>query len=484
MLNTFEWDRHYHTGIDEIDAQHRELVRILKGVIEAADGGGPAELARVGELLETLEHHAAGHFAEEEALMARHGCDARHIVAHTRQHELFVRHIRTARTEYLTAGGPADVLELLANFITGWLVFHVLGADRDMAGQIARIEAGQIPERRSIPEHDQEGGPTRILVDAMGRLYDLVAQRSLALASARDELAALNMQLEQRVAERTADLERALAEVERTREQLLQSEKMSAIGQLAAGVAHEINNPIGFVSSNLASLKQYVGKLLALVAELEARIDTLDPPAPFRDALRALKDAADFEFLQEDVGDLLAESSDGLERVKKIVQDMKTFSHVDKAEWEHADVHQILESTLNVVAHELKYKAEVVREYGDIPPIRCLPAQIGQVLMNILVNAAQAIERTPGRITLATRPLASGVELTIADNGKGMTPEVMRRIFDPFFTTKPVGKGTGLGMSISYEIVKRHAGELHVDSAPGQGARFTLLLPLDPTAQG
>jgi two-component system NtrC family sensor kinase len=480
MPAPFKWDPRYDIGIGDIDAQHRRLIDTLNRVIETAGSARVDVPAETAALLETLEGDARAHFAGEEHLMAERGCDPRHIAAHTRQHALFLKHIHIARTEYLAAGGPLDVLELLANFITGWMVFHVLGADRDMAGQLARIEAGQVAERRSIPEYDREGGPTRILVDAMARLYDQITQRNLALAAARDELAGLNARLEQRVAERTAKLEQALAEVERTREQLLQSEKMSAIGQLAAGVAHEINNPIGFVSSNLVSLKQYVVRLLELVDQLEQRVATLQPPESFNEAWRALKAQADFDYLRDDIGDLLDESSDGLERVKKIVHDMKAFSHVDQAEWEDADLHEILESTLNVVGHELKYKAEVVRDYGELPPIRCLPAQIGQVLMNILVNAAQAIERTPGRITLVTRTVPGGVELTVEDNGKGMPPEVMRRIFDPFFTTKPVGKGTGLGMSISYEIVKRHAGELRVDSSPGHGARFTMRLPLAP----
>jgi two-component system, NtrC family, sensor kinase len=484
MLEAFRWDRRYELNIDQVDAQHHHLVDMLNTLIEVVTEQRQAGEDEILALLDGLGGYAREHFSDEEALMAKWGCDPRHIAAHTRQHQIFADQIRVARNEYLAAGRPRDILELLASFVTTWLSFHILGSDRDMAGQIARIRAGQPAERRSIAENEQEGGATRILVEAMGRLYELMAQRNLALAAARDELAALNATLEERVVERTAALQSALREVDRTREQLLQSEKMSAIGQLAAGVAHEINNPVGFVSSNLGSLRQYVGKLMDLIDRYDACIERMNPSAAARDELRQLRQQADLEFLRTDIGDLLQESSEGLDRVKKIVQDMKAFSHVDHAEWQETDLNAVLESTLNVVWHELKYKAEVVRQYGDIPRVRCLPAQLSQVLMNILVNAAQAIEQSPGRITLSTREVGEGVELVIQDNGKGMSTEVLKHIFEPFFTTKPVGKGTGLGMSISYEIVKRHGGQIRVDSQPGEGSRFTVQLPLVPPAEG
>ncbi len=482
MLEAFKWDRRFELGLDVVDAQHHQLVDMLNVLIEVVTDRRHAGEEQILSLLDGLQAYACEHFRDEEALMDKWGCTPAHIAAHTRQHEIFAEQIGVARNEYLAAGGSRDILEVLANFVTSWLSFHILGSDRDMAGQIVRIRAGQPADRRSVPEHEQEGGATRILVEAMGRLYELMAERNLALAATRDQLAELNASLEQRVAERTAELQQALAEVQRTREQLLQSEKMSAIGQLAAGVAHEINNPVGFVSSNLGSLKQYVGKLIDLIDRYDSCLARRGVPAVVSEELKTLRQQADFDFLRNDVGDLLSESMEGLDRVKKIVQDMKTFSHVDHAEWQDSDLHEILESTLTVVWHELKYKAEVVRQYGDLPRVRCLPAQLSQVLMNILVNAAQAIEHSPGRITLSTRRHADGVELEIVDNGRGMSAEVLRHLFEPFFTTKPVGKGTGLGLSISYEIVKRHGGDITVDSRPGEGARFTLRLPLEPPA--
>jgi len=257
-----------------------------------------------------------------------------------------------------------------------------------------------------------------------------------------------------------------IQELEDTQGQLLQSEKLASIGQLAAGVAHEINNPVGFVNSNLGTLGKYSGQLIEL---LEACRTGKADDASFA--------AADFDYLKTDIADLLKESQEGLGRVRKIVADLKDFSRVDQAEWQDADLNAGIESTLNVVWNEIKYKAEVVRDYGELPPVPCLPAQINQVVMNLLVNAAQSIE-SKGRICVRTGHDAQWAWIEIEDNGKGMTPEVMQRIFEPFYTTKPVGKGTGLGLSLAYDIVRKHGGRLEVSSEPGQGSLFRVSLPL------
>src|SRR5574343_563396 len=264
-----------------------------------------------------------------------------------------------------------------------------------------------------------------------------------------------------------------IQELQDAQSQLLQSEKMAAIGQLAAGVAHEINNPVGFVNSNLGTLKTYIGNLFSVIDAYEAVAKGGDPSL-----VASAREKSDLDFLREDLPALLSESQDGLNRVTKIVQDLKDFSRVDQAEFQQADLNAALESTLNVVWNELKYKAEVVRELTNIPPVACVPAQINQVFMNLLVNAAQAIENR-GRITIRSGEENGYDRFEIADTGKGMTPEVRNRVFDPFFTTKPVGKGTGLGLSISYDIiVKKHAGRFDVSSTPGVGTTFRLWLPI------
>ena len=255
--------------------------------------------------------------------------------------------------------------------------------------------------------------------------------------------------------------------------QLLQSEKMASLGQLAAGVAHEINNPIGFVNSNLGSLRRYVTDLLALLEAMERN-------AP-EEELRALREAADLEYLAEDLPQLLSESEEGLSRVKKIVQDLKDFSRVDSADWQDADLNAGLESTLNVVMNEVKYKADIRREYGQLPPVRCLAGQLNQVFMNLIVNAAHAIDGH-GTITLRTgtevRDDREGAWIEVEDTGCGMPPEVQKRIFEPFFTTKPVGKGTGLGLSLSFSIINKHQGVIDLRSEPGKGTCFHVWVPV------
>lgn len=322
----------------------------------------------------------------------------------------------------------------------------------------------------------------------IGRVFSVqdITQRTLdaqALRESRD-------QLEARVLARTADLQTLnetlnaekermavlIKELETTQSQLMQSERMASIGQLAAGVAHEINNPVGFVNSNLGSLQRYVDNLLRLIttyAEAESAL-----PDEISQHINRVKKEVDLEFMMGDITDLLTESQDGLARVTRIVQDLKNFSHMDESELQLADLEAGLESTLRVVWNELKYKAEVVKVFAGIPRIRCHPFQLNQVFMNLLVNAAHAIDGM-GKITIRTGYDTLGVWVDIQDTGKGIKPEHLSQIFDPFFTTKPVGKGTGLGLSLSYGIVKKHEGRIDVKSEVGKGTTFTVFLPLN-----
>jgi PAS domain S-box-containing protein len=261
--------------------------------------------------------------------------------------------------------------------------------------------------------------------------------------------------------------------------QLMQSEKMASIGQLAAGIAHELNNPIGFVHSNLGTLDGYLHDIAAIIDAYQAFV-AAQPESEATKAIERLLEERDFVFLKEDIFKLVSESKDGLGRVRKIVQDLKSFSRVGEQEWQEADLHQGLDSTLNIVWNELKYKCKVVKEYGDIPPVYCLISQLNQVFMNLLVNAGHAIDKQ-GTITIRTaRHGTDSVCVEIADSGSGMPPEILNRIFDPFFTTKPVGKGTGLGLSLSYNIVRSHHGRIEVSSEPGVGSAFRVILPIHP----
>jgi len=259
--------------------------------------------------------------------------------------------------------------------------------------------------------------------------------------------------------------------------QLLQSEKLASIGQLAAGVAHEINNPIGFVSSNLSTLDAYVRDLLQLLDVYGSADNLLAGHAGIGEQIASMKRGIDLDFLRGDIAQLITESLDGALRIRRIVQDLRDFSRTGDDKWEWSDLHAGLESTLNVVSSEIKYKAEVKREYGELPLVECRISQINQVFLNLLVNAAHAID-DHGSITLRSGCKDDWVWISVTDTGAGIAPEVLSRIFDPFFTTKAVGKGTGLGLSVSYGIIDKHGGRIEVDSAPGQGATFTVWLPV------
>lgn len=276
---------------------------------------------------------------------------------------------------------------------------------------------------------------------------------------------------------RNAELEVAYRKLKGAQEQLLQSEKLASIGQLAAGVAHEINNPIGYVHSNLATLQEYSKHLLTLIEAYDGVLDVGDRTKA-RAEIRDLRQRLDIEFLQGDLPQLIEESREGIERVRKIVQDLKDFSRSDaRDKFVQADLHRGLDSTLNIIWNDLKYKAQVVKTFGDIPQIECIPSELNQVFMNILLNAGQAIAER-GIVTVSTSLDGDHVVIAIGDDGAGIPEDVLPRIFDPFFTTKPVGTGTGLGLAISYGLVKKHHGSIDVTSTPGEGTLFLIRLPI------
>jgi signal transduction histidine kinase len=301
--------------------------------------------------------------------------------------------------------------------------------------------------------------------------------------SVQNELEKLNEKLEQRVQDRTAELNERNAEVQQAYDdlkkvqgQLLQQDKMASIGQLAAGVAHEINNPMGFIISNLGSLGRYVEKLAAYLDANEEVLAGCDPAI----RLRADQGRQKFKIdhIRKDMPDLITESSEGAQRIRQIVLDLKSFSRVDGVEFANADINEGLESTLSIAWNELKYKSTVTRDYGQLPLVWCNLGQLNQVFLNILVNAAHAIEEK-GEIRIATREEDGSVRIAISDTGVGIQPENLKRIFDPFFTTKEVGKGTGLGLSIAYDIVvNKHGGSIGVESEIGTGTTFTIMLPI------
>ncbi|MBD2169378.1 HAMP domain-containing protein [Calothrix membranacea FACHB-236] len=323
-----------------------------------------------------------------------------------------------------------------------------------------------------------------ILAQSFNYMAEQLSESFTALAASKAEL-------EDRVEERTAELKTALTQLQRTQAQVIQGEKMSSLGQLVAGVAHEINNPVNFIHGNITHLNEYTKDLLRMIYLYQER-------HPEDDAeIQALAEEIDLEFLTEDMQKMLSSMKMGTDRIRSIVLSLRNFSRIDEAEFKAVNIHEGIESTLLILQHRLKEKPEhpaieVIRDYGDLPPIECYPGKLNQVFMNILVNAIDALDevnskrtyeenqQNPSQITIRTYiSNAQWVEIAIADNGPGIPEQVKNRIFDPFFTTKAVGKGTGMGMAISYQIItEKHNGKLECFSTFGQGTEMKIQIPI------
>lgn len=362
-----------------------------------------------------------------------------------------------ARRLLLTQGVGIAAVELVLSslvllLIGFWLTRH-LGALTKASLEVA---AGNLTPS-AVPE-----GP-----DDIGQLGTAFNTMSRVISERIQELEELNRTLEQRVQE----------EVGKNREKdafMLQQDKLASIGQLAAGVAHEINNPMGFIMSNLSTLKEYGDALTSYHRALDEQQQRGTGESS---GCQELAQKLDIPYILEDMEPLIVESLEGAERVKRIVQDLKDFARIDENRFVDGDLNQLIQSTINIVRNEIKYVADLELHLGEVPQIRCIPQQINQVITNLLVNAAQAMD-TRGRITITTRQEGDKVLLEVRDTGCGMTEEVRVKIFEPFFTTKDVGKGTGLGLAICYDIIQKHQGEIEVESKPGTGTVFKVWLPV------
>jgi len=310
---------------------------------------------------------------------------------------------------------------------------------------------------------------TEVHTSVVNQTYKELLDTNNRLSASESRYRELAESLDRKVHERTEELKRA-----HTR--LLQQEKIASIGLLAAGVAHEINNPLGFISSNLNTLKRYIMRFTEMIDFYRTIIEADGPrDDPAGAARRKWKDLK-LDFISRDVEELISQSLDGAERVRKIVSDLKGFSHVDDSKEDIVDLNAEIDRTLNVLVHEIPRNAEIVKDYELLPGFVCNPALICQVFLNIILNSLQA--RKEGlKLLISTKCLDGSIEISFADNGPGISDEVRNRIFEPFFTTKEVGRGTGLGLTVTHDIITAYDGEIEVRSETGKGTAFIIKLP-------
>ena len=314
----------------------------------------------------------------------------------------------------------------------------------------------------------------------IGELAQSLNRMMLDLNSSRRDLELAAQTLEQRVHDRTQEIEEKNARLtelietmKRMQDQLVHSEKMASLGQLVAGIAHEINNPVNFISANITPLKNYIRDVKTLIARYDEHVHADED---LREAILQIKREIEFDFLIDDLDVLIRDVESGAIRIKRIVQDLRNFSRLDEAELKTIDLHQSLDTTLNLLGHIYEGRITVSKNYGDVPPVDCYAGQLNQVFMNMLANAGQAIAEK-GNVWIATRLDGEQVVISIRDDGKGIPEDALPKIFDPFFTTKDVGEGTGLGLSISYGIIEKHHGDITVNSKVGEGTEFIIRIP-------
>jgi hypothetical protein len=312
--------------------------------------------------------------------------------------------------------------------------------------------------------------PTETHTEVVNRSYEELRETNRSLSASEQRYRELAETLEIKVRERTEELSRAMA-------QLVQQEKMASVGQLAAGVAHEINNPLAFVTSNLQTLKKYTERFIDIIVRYQRVFEQGGVAQQDRDDLRKHRESLRVDAISADAGDLLRQTLAGTERVRKIVADLKGFSHIDEGGEAPADLNREIDRTLSVMTHEIPAGAAIVREFSPLPVIPCRPGAFNQLFLGLLRNAFQARQKGL-RVTIRTGVSGDRIRIAFADNGPGVPADLRTRIFEPFFTTRDVGKGKGLGLAVANDIVTAHGGTIDVEDTPKGGATFVLHVPI------
>ena len=350
---------------------------------------------------------------------------------------------------------------ILAKNVTGPIIKLVEGADE--------FSQGNLKYRTDVKSDDEIGLLAKAFNDMADKLSDLYNSLEQKVLDRTHDLSKINIQLK-----------RANKEIKDTQSMVVHNEKMRSLGQLVAGVAHELNNPINFIYGNLLHLKKYSNDLVAIINKYETIQKQL--PGDKFEEVEKLKQDLEYDFIVEDLELLLKSCYDGAERSKQIIIDLKNFSRLDEAQIKEVDIHEGIDSALNILESKYKGRVTINKQYGMIPNVMCYAGQINQVFMNILDNATQAIEGD-GNIYIRTKIEEQNVIIEFEDTGAGIDEDVIPKIFDPFFTTKPVGEGTGLGLSICYKIIRSHNGKMEVESEKGKGTKFIIEIPINWTAQ-
>ncbi|MBI5786407.1 MAG: bacteriohemerythrin [Rhodocyclales bacterium] len=476
MLTTFKWNHYFETGLPDVDAQHRHLVGLLNQLGNEVDSSTPEH---IDQTLTALADYTVYHFGCEERLMEQYGVAAEHQEVHRHAHQRFVAQVNN----WLATRHEAGQLSLsqLVAYLANWLIFHILGDDQSLGRQITAIRRGETPAAAFAADRASEDPRTDILLDSLRRLYGGLLERNerllhayddlkrehADLEHARDELAALNATLEQRVVERTDQLRAANERLREEQDRLIVSERAAAVGQLAAGFAHEINTPVGIAVGTVSQFQETVATIRRLLGAEEVREEEL---------------VAQLDLLDEATGMAMG----NLRRAAGLVQAFKR-SSIDQISEQAKTfrLRNVIEDDLLTLRGPIKQAgADIVVECPADLEIEGIPGLYDQLITNLTLNALQhglAAGGPNGRIRIAASVDNDRLKLELADNGRGMTPDEAAHVFQPFFTTNRSKGGTGLGLYICHDIAThRLGGSIECETGPGKGTKFRIEVPIGP----